>query len=348
MKTTDLQDLLFDDSNYIIQSNDIKIFSEETVINEAFAWFRENGFPYRRTPKFICMQEINKLASLPNESLMKTNVGYRVADTYHWHRFHAAAEGMKAPVESFARDKDLRKALILRMKYVGEIPDNLFGDLTLVNGTQACSNFRPGFALLFYRRYCNPGAVVLDTSTGYGGRLVGFIASGFAGRYIGIDPNTQTHNANIKMASDLNFSDKIELYNQPAEDVDKSLLAGRCDFAFTSPPYFRKEHYSNDDTQSWKRYGTIGSWVDGFLKPMMRLQYIALKDSCYTIANIGSVKLGGKEYDLPSYMIEAGLDSGFKYIGTERFQLAYRLGSEKGDSVEEDRVASEPVIIFRK
>ena len=85
-------------------------------------------------------------------------------------------------------------------------------------------SIRPGIALHYYRRYCKPGATVLDTSTGYGGRLVGFMASGLAGRYVGIDPNRETHCGNTRLAADLGFAEAVELHCVPAEDVDVGLL----------------------------------------------------------------------------------------------------------------------------
>ena len=97
-------------------------------------------------------------------------------------------------------DKTLKRAIKLALEIGNGVPDGLFGLLTLAAGTQAASNFRPGFACYLYRKYCEPGSVVLDTSTGYGGRLVGAIASGVVSKYIGIDPNTDTHEGNLKLS----------------------------------------------------------------------------------------------------------------------------------------------------
>jgi hypothetical protein len=212
-----------------------------------------------------------------------------------------------------------------------------------VSGTQSCSNFRPGFALYLYRKYCKPGAVVLDTSTGYGGRLVGFIASGMAGRYIGIDPNTLTHAANQKMAAALGFSDSVELHNQPAEDVDIELLRGRCDFAFTSPPYFCKEIYSAESTQSCNRYSTGEAWRVGFLLPMLHLQFAALKSGCTAIVNIADVQIGSTTYPLADWTRSAAKEVGFEYIRTDEFAVVRRMGAGM-----DDEVATEPVIVLVK
>ena len=36
------------------------------------------------------------------------------------------------------------------------------------------------------------------------------------------------------------------------------------DFAFTSPPYFDTEKYSNEKTQSYLKYSNINTWKESF------------------------------------------------------------------------------------
>jgi hypothetical protein len=176
------------------------------------------------------------------------------------------------------------------------------------------------------------------------GGLSGFMGPVAHGFYIGIDPNTETHAGNCRMADELLFSrPRIELHNLPAEDVPHEAVSGRCDFAFTSPPYFRKEHYSDEETQSWRRYQTGDEWRDGFLAPMLALQFAALKPSCYSIVNIADVKIGSKTYPLVDWTKQAAARAGFKYVRTEVFPLTRRFGA--GTS---DEVSVEPVLVFRK
>ena len=320
-----------------------RVYSDADIIEAAFAYFRATGFPYRRLPVHVSMQEINKLAETEADKLINTDTAYHVADTYHPHRFHAAADGMKSPHEAFEDDGLLRRAMRLALEHGYVLPEHAWGHLWIVSGVQAASNFRPGFASFLYRRFCKPGDTVLDTSTGYGGRLVGFMASGIAGRYIGIDPNKPTHDGNTRMASELGFADKVELYNSAAEDVPHEAVAGRCDFAFTSPPYFAKEHYSEDDTQSWVRYKTGEAWRSGFLVPMMALQYAALKPGAHAIVNIADVKVRGKVYPLVEWTKAAALQVGFEYVRTDAFTLTRRFGAGM-----KDEVASEPVLVFKR
>jgi hypothetical protein len=320
-----------------------RIFRDDEILSAAFEYHRRQGFPYRELSPALCMQEIEELSRVEGKALIHTRLGYKVADVFHHHRMHAAANGMKSPLSAFEDDKKLAKAIRLEYKLAGKARVWPGGILTLVNGTQACSNFRPGFAAYLYREFAPDNATVLDTSTGYGGRLIGAVASQKVAKYIGIDPNVPTYEANIRMARALRFEHLIELINLPAEDVEHELVRERCDFSFTSPPYFAKELYSQDDTQSWVRYKTGEQWRDKFLQAMLALTFASLKPGAFAIVNIADVKLKKKVYPLVEWTIELGKRVGFEYLRTEKFPMMTRFGAHMADEV-----ATEPVIVFRK
>ena len=95
--------------------------------------------------------------------------------------------------------------------------------------------------------------------------------------YVGIDANRETVEANRRLAADLGFSDRTILIHGACEDLQPSHIGDGFDLSFTSPPYFRREIYSDEPTQSCNRYTTPESWRDGFLLPAMRLQASVLK-----------------------------------------------------------------------
>lgn len=320
------------------------IFGPDEIVEDAFNYFRLAGFPYKRSELFEMKQELNNLAALDQESCARSTCGYSIADTYNNHRFSASAQGMSSPVESFGDDTRLKKALLMDLN-AGSIKKHTIPFINLVNGTQACSNFRPAFAKMLYNQYCPKGGIVFDSSTGYGGRLVGFLAS-HCSEYIGTDPNKQTYDANMKLAADLGKHKVIKLYNSPIEDLDISSFQGQCDFAFTSPPYFVKEHYSDDDTQSWKRYPEYHAWIDGFLRKMIQKQFDALKPGALCIINIEDVKIKNEVFELVEPSIEIGKSLGFNYLETKDFPLQTRTFMVDGEKVTEE--ANESVIIFRK
>jgi hypothetical protein len=320
-----------------------RAFTDEQVVDAAFAHLRQTGFPYRKLPLHVCMQEINALAKLDTGELTNTHLAHQVADTFHPHRFHAKVGTKPSPFEAFHDDTRLRLALSLQLAQLGSIPEGYFSTLGLVRGTQACANFRPGYALHHYRRFAKPGGVVLDSSTGFGGRLVAFFASELS-RYIGIDPSTKTHAANVAMGEAFGCSERIELHNLPAEDVPHERLRGRCDVAVTSPPYFSKEHYADEETQSFKRYATGEAWRAGFLVPMLALQYIALRPGSHAVINIADVTINQTLYPLVDWTVAAARATGFEHVATEMLALGHRFGQNHPA----EGVAEEPVLIFRK
>jgi hypothetical protein len=321
--------------------NRFSVFPAEVIIERAFEYYRRVGMPWPKLPIHACMEEINALAVTDSGTLLSTQRAVNVANTYHIHRADCHIRKMLSLRQSFDSDKHLRRVLRLSCEYGnGTIGDgDSLPSMNVVAGTQACSNFRPGFTLYILRKYCPEGGVFLDTSTGYGGRLVGFMASK-CHRYIGIDPFRKTHDANVRMTDDLGFSDRVDLINQPAEDVLS--IPHPVDIAFTSPPYFSKEHYCDEETQSWIRYRSFEDWRDGFLIPMIRFQYRSLTTNSFSVINIADVTIENKKIELVNATIDAAKQIGFEHVTTLNYPLHRRFGTE------DDTVALEPVLVFKK
>ena len=289
------------------------VFARDQIAAEAFRYFRANGFPYPKQPLHQGMAEINRLNALVNADFpTKSRLGLTIANSYHPHRYKAAALGKRSPVQAFADDRLLKRAIELQLEN-GGIGDSL-SVLSIVSWTQGVSNFRPSYAAYIYKKYCHKSSgKVLDISTGYGGRLVGAIASGAVGMYVGIDANRETVEANRRLAADLGFSDRTLLIHAAAEDVQPSQIGDGFDLAFTSPPYFRKEIYSDESTQSCNRYTTPESWRDGFLLPVMKLQASVLKAGAFAIVNIANVKIDDEVVPLERWTVECGKAAGLTY-----------------------------------
>lgn len=154
------------------------------------------------------------------------------------------------------------------------------------------SQFRPSMAKSIYEKF---NAVdVLDFSSGWGDRLCGFYSCKNTKSYIGIDPNKAVYDQyfkQIELYRTLTPEKKVTLYNSPAEDV--TLPENCVDTVFTSPPYFCAETYTNDDTQSWVRYGEVDSWLEGFLYRTLDMVWKALKPGGHLIVNISDVHRKG-------------------------------------------------------
>ena len=316
------------------------VWARDDVVEIAATTLRASGFPYKSIPLHARLTAINELAAMSDAQLLKTRTGYGVADVYHPHRYAARVGSQANALDVFNDDAKLRIAIGHLLTY-GLPWTSLSSVLSLTHGAQVPSNFRPGYAALVLRRFAPDGARVLDCSTGYGGRLVGFLSSRCK-TYVGIDPATKTHAGNEALAADLCPSTKsVELHCAPAEDVDAKTL-GKCDVAFTSPPYFAKERYSDEPTQSWKRYATPDEWRDGFLRPMLALQHAALKPNAVSVVNIADVTVKGATIPLVEWAIETAAEVGFALVDVEQLPLTRRWGPQ------ENVVHSEPVLVLRR
>lgn len=323
----------------------VELYDTESILESALQDFRLLGFPYPSLPIFECKMMLNQLANLTQAECVRSNVGYRIADTYNKHRFHSAAINMNSPYDSFNDDKRLRKVLKMQYDTNKSFQYGYLGFMSLVNGTQACSNFRPGFARMLYNKYAPKDGIVFDSSTGYGGRLVGFIAS-HCKEYHGTDPNTLTYAANMQLSKDLGAGKEIVLYNSPIEDLDVNHILEHCDFSFTSPPYFKKEIYSKEDTQSCNRYPEYEAWIEGFLRPMIKKQWLVLKSGSLCIINIEDVKIKGVLNQLVEPTIEIALQEGFAHIENDVFPMQARTKMVDGVKVVEQ--GKETVIVLKK
>lgn len=121
--------------------------------------------------------------------------------------------------------------------------------------------FRPTIAIQLYERY-KPNCV-LDFTMGWGGRLVGACVSKVP-KYIGLDSNTNLRAPYEKMREQLLLhasGTDIQLHFMDSREVDYSQL--NYDMVFTSPPYYNKELYGNDQT-----FQTEEEWNTTFYIPL--------------------------------------------------------------------------------
>jgi hypothetical protein len=120
------------------------------------------------------------------------------------------------------------------------------------------SFFKPVVAKTIYSHWVKDGQVIYDYSAGFGGRLLGFHATGLKAKYIGTDTNTETYNGLCKMRDELGIN--ADIYNVPSEDF----IPEKIDFAFSSPPYFNHEIYCDEDTQSYNKYPKYEDWLEQY------------------------------------------------------------------------------------
>ena len=108
------------------------------------------------------------------------------------------------------------------------------------------------------------------------------------------------------------------------------------DLCFTSPPYFDTEKYSDEETQSFKKYPTKDEWVNGFLQKTIENCYNGLKGNKYMLINIANT---------PKY----------KFIEEETVRISRELGFKQEQTIELTLSSImgagykyEPIFVFKK
>ena len=275
---------------------------------------------------------------LQGKDLKQTMNGCGFLWTYfpHWNTVKCGGDD-KSVLDHWNNDEELytliRKTVDYEIKHNKGIftTNRLRQNSKVYCSKQSVSNFRPTVAKYIYNTYGNNG-VVWDMSSGFGGRLLGFLASNCS-KYIGTDPSTPTYNGLLEMKKDYEYLCKdIELLCKGSETyVPKE---NSLDLCFTSPPYFDTEKYTDEDTQSYKKFPTTQMWLNGFLKQTIENCYIGLKDSGYLIINIANTK---SYKTIEDDLLVVANEVGFELVDT----LYLILSSIAGKGVKR-----EPVFIF--
>lgn len=182
---------------------------------------------------------------------------------------------------------------------------------------------------------------VYDYSCGYGGRLLGTSASNMNLHYVGVDPNTETYERLCYLNSLL--GDRAEIHQSTSQDY----LPQDIDLAFSSPPYFNLEKYSDEPTQCMNEFTTLDEWFDGYVVPTMRNIYSGLNSDGVFATNIADYKTyGGVEYKVVERWIETAEKLGFNHKATIKMMLNTRPGV--GNDKLSGREKWEGVYVFRK
>ena len=320
--------------------------------NKSIQEIRSLGFPYLNYPEELLLSEFDGLKNQDEnkilaENFIKTSKSYtKLASQFFPHMFETRVIGMKTPMEAWNSDKLLERAVNICKKYSkNPTISTLRSKLMIVSGTQCVSNFRPDVARLIYNLFGNKGKI-FDFSMGYGGRLVGFLASNCQ-EYVGVDVNTLNFDGYNKINSLYNKDGKTTRFIQcPAEDFNE--YTEYFDLSFSSPPYFCKEQYSADENQSFNKYKQYDNWRDNFLQKMIQNSHKMVKTGGHFVINIADINLGSKKYPLVNDTIEISTKTGFKLEKTLEYSLKKTIGTRASFNDKECDYKKEPVLIFIK
>jgi hypothetical protein len=277
---------------------------DQDIILESFAQFWEKtGFPHHipRPEELTSLIHLDPSHVIQENIIKPRQVGQAICQGLNTHIWDSNSEGGESPQALFKNPLRLREVLRFCLSS-GDIPNasKLRGALRFWRRS-GVYNFRPSAAKALVDLYCPPGGTVLDPCAGYGGRLLGSLLSKASPRYLGWEPSTETLNGLHKLYRWIyaylpQLEGKAELHHQPAEEGSFPLAS--VDMVLTSPPYWKREHYSDEDTQSASRYPTYHGWLHGFWRPVVKKSIEALRPGGWLILNVDDFKLNGVDYPL--------------------------------------------------
>ena len=247
--------------------------------------------------------------------------------------------------------------------------------------SQPAVNFPPLTARLLYEKMTDhieqdEPLNIYDPSAGWGGRILGAMASKKRIHYIGTDPNTDNfipglNKTRYEYVADFFNQHGLEtnpfweeekntyhVFQEGSEHIgnhpDFQQYKGKLDMVFTSPPYFDREQYSEDEAQSFKSYPMYHDWRDNFLKPTLINAYESLRNDRYLLWNIADIKTGKVTFQpLEQDSIDIIESLGGVYKGKLKMLMASMIGVDQTNvknSVVVDGVSLkyEPIFVFYK
>lgn len=256
--------------------------------------------------------------------------------------------GAETAYLKFKSDEFLGRSIKFCFSYKNgcPVPTNVMGGLRLVGSTP--TNFRPMNAKAIYERFAPKGGVIYDYCCGFGGRLLGALSSKNNYKYVGTDPCTETmynlHRLGDYIESVTGRYDSYELHCCGSEEFIGP--ENSIDFAFSSPPYFDLEVYSDEETQCFNKFPVLEDWLEGYVRGTIKNIYRMLKPGCKYAVNIADFTVkGGKEIAYVDEWIRISTEEGMPLYDTVYLGVTARAGTKLQAAGE---LKKENILIFEK
>jgi len=146
------------------------------------------------------------------------------------------------------------------------------------------SIFKPAIAKVIYDSYVKDNDNVYDYSAGFGGRLLGLMATQKKGiKYFACEPNTETYDGLISMVKHFGFN--ADIRKMGSENL---IFNEKMDFVFSSPPYFNKETYTNEQSQCYNKFPIYDEWIEKYWRVTVTNIKTMLNNNGVFAVNIGN------------------------------------------------------------
>lgn len=212
----------------------------------------------------------------------------------------------------------------------------IIGGSLAFSGAKMPLDFPTDLARSLINEFCKERGAVLDPCAGWGGRLVGFLAS-HASTYNGTDASPeQIKGDDLIWRTFQGFTAHEKAVTLNCTPFEKTTLQNESfDFAITSPPYFDTEKYMGGE-QSRETNGSYQEWRENFYRVLIKKVFAALKRNTFFCLQIGS-----QRYPLLEDGKQIATEIGFEVIEVRPTEMKNNY-----NKTEEER--GEVVIVLHK
>lgn len=318
----------------------------------AFSYWRRRGFPYPQLSdseidsRFRSFARSRRTVFGAGRSLTWSPLGIGLANYFHPHMWRIECQYFRSPHAVFHNDDFLRQCIARSIRINRDrMPfnaNNMRVMLSTFTNTKRVSNFRPTAARALYERYSSDGDLIVDPSAGFGGRLLGLLP--LKRSYLGIEPNPDCVAGLRKMLDCLRHKPETQaeatVLEGRAEELLREIPSRSATLVINSPPYFARERYSRDRSQSWIRYPDYEDWKRHFFEAQVRQVHRVLKIGgfyCLNVENTETHLIADDAFRIASRF--------FRRFFTYRLMIGsvpYHRNGQRGGH------RSEPLVVFQK
>lgn len=222
--------------------------------------------------------------------------------------------------------------------------DCIHGEFKEVKDTHKYCFVVPSHMLVLKRK----GEIYVTGNCGFGGRLLGALSSKNNYKYVGTDPCTETmyhlHQLGEYIEQVTGREDSYELHCCGSEEFKGP--KNSIDFAFSSPPYFNLEVYSDEPTQCFNKFPELDEWLEGYVRATIKNIKHMLKPGKLYAVNIADFKVGsGNTVAYVDEWIRISKEEGMPLFDTVYLGVTARAGSAEQAAGE---LKKENILIFKK
>lgn len=314
----------------------LPVDDQQALVDQWLLFWQGVGFPYPspREDEVTIIRNLEVEHVLRDGVLKIHQVGQSSCQAFMPHIWATASQGKQSPQEVFFEGGSLRES-IQRVLTAGKVPNASQMRGALRWGMGGVYNFRPSAAKVLVDKFCPLGGKVWDPCAGWGGRLFGATLSRANCQYIACEPQPQTYQGLSELAAWMGsyvpgLEDRVQVHNVPAEDFTPP---EDLDLVFTSPPYWKREVYGSEDTQSSVRYPTYQAWLCFFWQAVLKKAVGALKPSGWLVLNVDDFDLGGVRYPLVQDTVDLVQSLGLGEPDRLRYSLSSPFRADNHEAI---------------